>query len=387
MEKKSRWTTTPKAERLKEARLSRGLTMTELAQKLNISRQAISKYEKNVMSPSHEIIRNMSDILEFPESFFFKDFDNDNIRFSPTYYRSLKTTENAYKKMFYMRLEWARRLIGILEDFLNLPTLNIPEALDSSCEIADEKTEEMASSLRKFWGLGLNPISDLTRLVEANGIFVSRINYGATRIDACSKISDSRAYIMLSEDKASAVRSRFDLAHELGHFLLHRDWTDDEYEEHFNLVEKQAHQFAGALLMPRETFTQEIYSTSLEHLIELKRRWKVSLAAIIYRCSTLELFSEGQVQRLRIELGRRKWKRVEPLDDVIPAESPVLIRKALELLFTQQVISPTEIMNVMGISEYDFSALCNIDLSYFKSQDENKKITFRLIGSSNGIKK
>jgi Zn-dependent peptidase ImmA (M78 family) len=84
-------------------------------------------------------------------------------------------------------------------------------------------------------------------------------------------------------------------------------------------IEREANRFAGAFfLLPQTSFTNEVHTTRLDAFIELKRRWKVAIQAMVYRCKNLEIFDEYQITNLYIQISRRKWKTKEPLDDVLP---------------------------------------------------------------------
>ncbi len=48
------------------------------------------------------------------------------------------------------------------------------------------------------------------------------------KIDAFSVWYDAKPYIFLSSDKGSNVRTRFDMAHELGHLIMHADYFQDD---------------------------------------------------------------------------------------------------------------------------------------------------------------
>ena len=76
-------------------------------------------------------------------------------------------------------------------------------------------------------------------------------------------------------------RIMFDMAHELGHILMH-PWSEElDYvsKEEFKLRERQANMFASALLLPRETFTRDVeaYPTDLAYYQFLKKKWKLSV--------------------------------------------------------------------------------------------------------------
>ncbi|WP_397351632.1 ImmA/IrrE family metallo-endopeptidase [Paenibacillus larvae] len=81
------------------------------------------------------------------------------------------------------------------------------------------------------------------------GIIVSlRAPSSSYKIDACSIWEpDERPYVLLSNDKTSS-RSRFDIAHELGHLILHSKLKKSE----FNKKEKlQANRKRGSSICER----------------------------------------------------------------------------------------------------------------------------------------
>lgn len=61
------------ADKLKEARKNAGLTQTELAEKLSVSRQAITKWESGKGIPDIENLRTISKVLEVNIDFLLDD--------------------------------------------------------------------------------------------------------------------------------------------------------------------------------------------------------------------------------------------------------------------------------------------------------------------------
>lgn len=57
-------------QRLKEARMYRGMTLEELKEKIGVSKQMISKYEQNISAPTPEILFSLLQALRFPKEFF-----------------------------------------------------------------------------------------------------------------------------------------------------------------------------------------------------------------------------------------------------------------------------------------------------------------------------
>lgn len=84
-------------------------------------------------------------------------------------------------------------------------------------------------------------------LVEKSGIFIFEKAIGE-EIDVYSLWTNSdRPFIILGNMKRSSVRRNFDIAHELGHLLLHYkvEFTNLDTKEHKN-IENEANLFAGA---------------------------------------------------------------------------------------------------------------------------------------------
>jgi Zn-dependent peptidase ImmA (M78 family) len=106
--------------------------------------------------------------------------------------------------------------------------------------------------------------------------------------------------------KHPTVRQRFTIAHEIGHWCLHRDWTDvfidSEFEPRYrdkkasrgrNPEEIQANKFAAALLIPESFLNACIEEEGIdigddEQVEGLADRFEVSVAAMTYRLTNLE---------------------------------------------------------------------------------------------------
>ena len=78
--------------RLKTARQYRGLTVEELAQKINVSKQAVSQYETGrIEDVPFQRIFSISNVLNFPYQYFVQD-DIPSLKTGATYFRSLMKT-------------------------------------------------------------------------------------------------------------------------------------------------------------------------------------------------------------------------------------------------------------------------------------------------------
>lgn len=350
--------------RIKQARVSRGFSMGELADLLNVSRSAISQYELGTISPSDYIIGLMSNVLNYPISFFTKKLPETNNASSAVYFRSRRTSSQKAKNAAREKISIFREINDYLSSYIDFPNVNFPDIeYETSCyELSLDVIESYALLLRKYWKLGKGPIDNLTSVLQKNGIMISVMDLNNKKIDAFSVWHNSIPYIFRSNDKYSNARLRFDLAHELGHLLLHANTYREEdlaVKVISEKLEKEADMFAACFLLPAETFSQDIYSTSINHFIQLKKKWKVSIGAMIYRCSDLGLLSENQIKYLKDQMTYNKYWHREPLDDIIPLETPTAHKQAFELLLDNDIVTPSEIVETIGcfaseIEEYSF---------------------------------
>lgn len=72
--------------KLKLAREYRCMTISELSQKIEISHQMISSYEKGDKIPTEERIKKIIESLEFPRTFFFTPNYIDGNKNSPNFF-------------------------------------------------------------------------------------------------------------------------------------------------------------------------------------------------------------------------------------------------------------------------------------------------------------
>lgn len=342
-------------ERLKEARIYRGYSVAELAQKLELQRQTVSMYENNKLrNPTHSTIVNMSKVLGFPKRFFLER-DSINFKSGSIYFRALLTTSKKYRNQQLQRMNLLAKIFMYLNEYIEFPITNIPN-------MSFENPEYAAMSLREYWNLGDKPIENIVYLVEQNGIIVSTFDTDTNDIDAFSSLINignlERYIVAYSRNKNTAARIHFDIAHELGHILLH-EWSEDVEtlnKEEFKAREEEAHNFASSFLLPKDAFIKDIenYADNLPIYIELKKKWKVSVAAMIRRSYNLNLIDNTTYQNLMRNMQKKGIRKVEPLDDRLVTSKPSLLRSSINMLIEQNVLTPKEFINELS-SDYRLS--------------------------------
>ncbi|QNB45829.1 ImmA/IrrE family metallo-endopeptidase [Thermanaerosceptrum fracticalcis] len=372
--------------RIREARISRGYSLTELADLIGVSSQAISQYELGTSKPGTHVLVKMMGVLNFPLNFFTKPKININNSFcnSAVNFRSMKSASKKLKDAFSCRIQWADEIYQYLRKFVNFPDVDIPniDHLVKNYEYDADTIERIALYLRKYWKIDRGPIKNLIEILQEKGFVICNIEFGDKKIDAFSQWYNGIPYIIMGTDKASAARARFDIAHELGHLILHPhiDQESLKNKELFDQIENEANYFAGAFLLPVDSFPTEVVSNSLEHFVVLKKRWKVSIQAMIIRCDNLGLLKEHQVRYLFAIINKRGLKTNEPLDDVIPMENPYLFKQAIELLLENNIVSPQEIIDKIALNKEEIDSLCFLPKELLITNSRKPKLT--LIKSS-----
>lgn len=371
-------------ERLKQSRKAMGLTVTALAELIGVTKQAVSQYEKGVDSPREEVFAKICQLFKHEPHFFLRP-----TRFKPglSFYRSMASATKGARERAEIRQLWIREGLDYLSEYLDFPAVNFPQDKypDDPNFLSMEDVENAASELRDFWRLGNGPIVNLTRTMEHNGVSILRHPLDAETLDALSGWSqpENIPYVLLNSDKNCCARSRLDLAHELGHLLLHRKITETMLNrgEIFSLIEDQAFRFGAAFLLPEGQFLDDLYAISLDALKVVKRKWKVSIAMMLERLKHIGVISAEQHRRLRINYVAHKWTRQEPFDAEMEVEQPSVIPAAFRMLVEENIQSIEEISTNSGFSAHWLKTLMSAPPDLFKPPQVGLKVvSIRRIG-------
>jgi Zn-dependent peptidase ImmA (M78 family)/DNA-binding XRE family transcriptional regulator len=286
--------------RLTLARKRRGMTMTKLASKVGVELRSVSAYEKGEYRPEDENVDRLARTLAFPRTFFFGP-DLDEPSPDVASFRALKRMTAAQRDTALGSGALALLLNSWVEKRFDLPRASLPDLS------RERNPEAAAEQLRREWGLGELPMKNAVHLLESKGVRVFSLAIDATEVDAFSMWRQNTPYVFLNTSK-SAEHSRFDAAHELGHLVLHRHGSPQGQD-----AEREANAFASAFLMPRSTVlaVSPIFTT-VDRLIEMKKYWNVSVAALAYRMQTLGILSEWQYRTVAIEISQRGYRKKEP---------------------------------------------------------------------------
>ena len=369
-------------ERLKIARMWRNLSATQLADLTGFSRQTISMLENGKLTnPEFATVQKLSEKLEFPITFFLEETKR-NFNESTTYFRSLLTTNKKYRVEQEEKIKFIAIVYNMLSEYLEFKKVNLPQIPTNATP------QEAANILREYWGLGNRPIENIVYLAESNGLIVTDFETATGDVDAFShKITsdDMETYLIgYSKNKRTAARIHFDVAHEIGHILLH-NWREDLEcidKEEFKEIELQAHSFASAFLLPEDEFRKDVspYATNLAYYTELKKTWKVSIAAMIRRAKDLDIITTDDYSRLMRNMQKQGIRKIEPLDNELVTAEPSLLRQAIKILFDQKVFTPNEFLEELsreyGLTLYpkDIETLLGLKKGTFEEKENPKMV-------------
>ncbi|WP_016972299.1 XRE family transcriptional regulator [Pseudomonas tolaasii] len=351
--------------RLIQALSARGLSQVALASMVGVSPATVSKWKNGQQSPEAEALTSLSQVINVTPEWFTRPLPE---KCSLPLFRSNASAHSDARKMLEARLEWAQDIALALSEFVDFPDVNLPvRSFTDPEQITSADIEEAADECRALWNLGRRAIPDLAMAVEGAGVILVREETGIATIEGLSSWSQAlgRPMILLSADKQNGFRSRFDLAHELGHLILHKGIERSTDPVRHKMMEDQAHRFAGAFLLPAETFAADVRNpVTLDSLLLLKQRWGVSVAAMCMRLWALKIIDDDTKSLLFKRRSARWGVKAEPGDDGRAPEQTRLLKRTIELLASSGVMPVDAVSSYIGLSANDIEMLTGLPLRY-----------------------
>lgn len=345
-------------ERLTQAREARGLTKTTLGKMIDISLTAVSALEAGTSLPKPETLEKIATVTAFPETFFMRP--NPVNLSGPVFWRRQASEPLRSQGKTEQRISWLVEAFQVLLEYLDFPHLQLPSAESWPThwsQIDEEDIESLAEQCRRYWGLGDHPIPDMTLAIENIGIPVLSFDIENAKQSGYSYWSPEieRPIIGANTLETSWVRHRFNLAHELGHILMHRDLVEERDVRNpktYQTLERQAHRFAGALLFPRRAFYDAVKYPSLEEFAALKQEWGISIMAQIKRAENLGVCDAEWSRALTIRASKNGYrgKKGEPFDHSKPLEKPRMLKRAIDTLEGSSELLLARVQNALSLS-------------------------------------
>lgn len=331
------------------ARESRGLENKELAEKLDVNSSSITRWENEGMGVSKDIIKKIGLILNYPESFFYQKGEVMPLSLS-------------YRK----RNVVAAKLITEIEANINVSRLNL-EILLNTMRVSEPKLpvldvnkygtpQECAKQLRKIWKIEKGVIENLSEILEDNKIVLLNLDFKTERVDGRSTMALDKYPIIVTNQTLLGDRQRFTLAYELGHLIMHV-YTEPKYDRDLS---HEANLFAAEFLMPEREIRKDLEDLTLAKLGDLKRKWKVSMQALMYRASDLEIITDNQKHYLVKQFNKQNIRRREPKELDIKTEQYKMVRDLLTNYRAKQKLSVAKMAAILHLNADDFLSRYNV---------------------------
>ena len=305
-------------ERLRRARLMRGLTLREVAARLaesgtSLSHAAYQKYEKGLMGPDSTVLLALARLFGVDAGYFFRQ---KSVSLGTIEFRKLTHfPEREVKRVREEAADFFEKYLQI-EEILELAPAPLPRK-DLTGLTPDQgdalawAAEEAAVMVRSEWKLGEAALSNVHELLEEHGVKVKEVTADES-FDGFSGWADGRTpvIVLASWLKQDLPRKRLTALHELGHLVMNLP---------AGLTHKQkeglCYRFAGAMLLPAGALRARVGvkrpgGISMPERLGTKADWGISISALMRRAADLGILTQSQLTSFHI--ANRNHRKVEP---------------------------------------------------------------------------
>lgn len=283
-------------------RESRGWTQGDLAKAIQTIQGTISKYEAGLLHVTHAHLESISRSLRFDQSFFFLDEQLFGLGGDFLYRKKANVSAKTLRRV------QAEANIRNIQTRVILRHVDPPDYLDFPAIQPEEvsgRIERLARRVREALRVPRGPIRNVTRTIENAGAIVFTVDFGTDSIDGTNIRSPGLPPLLFLNKNVSGERHRFNLAHELGHAVMH-------FSTSLNDAEDEANHFAREFLMPFDEIRSDLRNLDLSAAARLKQFWGVSMQAIITQARCLKQITESQYRRMFTQLSVNGFRKEEP---------------------------------------------------------------------------
>ena len=325
-------------ERLRRFRLARGMSLGNLEAAIDglVSSQTLSKYEHGKLQPTAATLNQISSALGVKSAQLWGE-PPCHVEWIAFRKRARLGKREQERIQSFVAEEFEKR-VQLQEQIyegnaLEFPVLSVPVR-------NLEDAEEAALVLRNTLNLGIDPIANLTGVLEDHCIHIIEVDASEAfdGISAVARDTDGNllAAAIATRSGVPGDRQRLNITHELGHLILdlHKD-VDPE---------KAAFRFGAAFLAPAEQLRRDVGEKrsciQRNELFYLKKRYGVSIQAILFRLRDLGIITDAYYKKWCIQINKFGWKKREPVD--MPSEKPERFRQQVHRALAEDLITETE---------------------------------------------
>jgi Zn-dependent peptidase ImmA (M78 family)/DNA-binding XRE family transcriptional regulator len=319
-----------------------GMSLQDVANALgnNVTRQAIHRYEQGEVIPDSEMLQRLCEVFSVRPDFFFRDVVVD---IGSVEYRKLtKLPAKEEAKIIEQTRDYLSRyieleqILGVDKEFVN--PLGKVERIENQADI-----DEAAKMVRK-----------VSEMLEDNHIKVVKIDADMSFDGLQTWVNGKIPVVAFNVRKIKKTdRIRFTLLHELAHLLLEKKFG--------KITEKQkedfCHQFAGSMLLPKDTLIKELGPKRAKILIPelkyLKRQYGISMQAIVMRAHVCGIITKSYKSQFFFLLDQMNWRIDEP-EEYAGVEKSAHFDQLIYRGIAEELISISKAASLKNKSVADF---------------------------------
>ena len=324
------------------AREARGFSQTRLSELSGVSQAHLSKIEAQIVPASPEVVTAIAKAVQMPERFFSQPDEVLGAGTSEFFHRKRQSVPAGVLRQIHAQINILRMHVERLLKSVEMPAGQIPQL-----KLRDFKgnPREAARAVRAVLNIPSGPIPNLVRVIENAGGLIVPVDFGTYEVDVISRWVPGLPPLFFVNSSAPVDRFRMNLAHELGHMVMHRIPEEE--------MEPQANAFASEFLMPESDIKNHLYNLNLSKLAALKPHWRTSMAALLKAAADLKCITPGSARYLWIELSKRGFRKREPVElDLLP-EPPTLVREIFDFYRKDLGYSVEDLGNLLASSPAD----------------------------------
>ncbi|MBU0710489.1 ImmA/IrrE family metallo-endopeptidase [bacterium] len=343
---------------LRDLREKNGLTQSELAEAMEISRDTVARVETAAQKLTVDYLMTFAGIVNMHPVDIFRRMESNEPAF--VYLLRAHGSDQFSDSIRDKYEDWYNRMEALIEE-THLSRLKEIPSKDYEIFESDNPAEQgtrTAQWLRKKWKMGNEPIADPVQLIESLGYYITGMDLGENDIFAITgrKGENGRPGIIVNTNPAITVeRQHYSIIHELAHIVEHGEYFEEQPDysgigPNKDDREKFADAFAAEFLVPLEEvlarYRQLPANLDIERkVIILKSYFKVSYQVIMIRLIHSDVLNMDE---------RSCWKYYGYLKRKYGRHEPMPIRHRPEFMQEQELKELSEMSTDDFMEEHIF---------------------------------
>jgi Zn-dependent peptidase ImmA (M78 family)/DNA-binding XRE family transcriptional regulator len=318
-----------------------GLSQAELGDRLGVTRQTIAAWEKEEREPSVAQLMRIAQALNIGIDLLIHQ-PQDSLAIVETGLLFRADQPSALTPYLRAALSQKASNYGFIEQLVKeIPTL--PEMRPLK-EYDPDFVEEVAREIRDWLGVGeISPLGDVFAILESKGLKVI-LHPLPSEVSGFSAYNEESGATIFVNATHCSERKFFTALHELAHLIFHRleyrvPRVHGKGSDHRELT---ANHLAGAVMLPADVIKRELSAYRDRWipeplLIDIKKRYTVSMRTVLYRASQTGLISKKQQGQQIGTLNKKYGKDDEPFHLPEPEHLNRLERLVYQALIKEEI--------------------------------------------------